>query len=145
VSRLLVALLVAGVLLSACGTTSPSNAMKKWINQSAYRANLSTITGDVRRAANELGKSDATSNDLHTICAVLTLDAEQANSSLPTPDRQATALLATAYNDIGAGANKCYVTASAAARASARTWLARGMAALSEGTARVNVASGRAP
>jgi hypothetical protein len=145
VSRLLVALLVAGVLLSACGTTSPSNAMKKWISQSAYRANLSTITGDVRKAAKELHKSDATSNDLHTICAVVILDANQANASLPTPDSQATALLAKAYDDIGAGGNKCYVAVSAGARTSALTWLSRGMAALSEGTARVNVAAGRAP
>jgi hypothetical protein len=145
VSRLLVALLVAGLLLSACGTTSPADAMKKWVSQSAYRANLPTLTGDVRRAANELRKSDATSNDLHTICAVLTLDAEQANSSLPTPDSQATALLAKAYNDIGAGANQCYGAVSASTRASALSWLSRGMAALSEGTARVDVASGQAP
>jgi hypothetical protein len=145
VRRLLVALLVAGLLLSACGSTSPAAAMKKWVSQSAYRANLPTLTGDVRRAANELRRSDATVNDLHTICAVLTLDAEQANSSLPTPDSQATTLLATAYNDIGAGANKCYVATSSRARTSALSWLSRGMAALSEGTARVDVAAGQAP
>jgi len=142
----LLALLVAGLLLSACGTTNPTAAMQKWLSQSAYRTNLPTISADVRRAAAELRAPGATSADLHTICAVLFTDAQQANSSLPTPDDQATALLATAYDDIGAGANKCYAAhASVRARASALSWLSKGMAALSEGTARVNVAAGRAP
>lgn len=141
----LVALLAAGLVLSACGTTSPAAAMQKWLNQSAFRANLPTVAGDVRRAANELRSTSSTSNDLHTICAVITLDAQQANSSLPTPDAQATSLLATAYDDIDAGANKCYGATSASARTAALTWFSKGMAALSEGVARVNVASGRAP
>lgn len=144
--RAVLALFVAGLLLSACGTTDPTAAMQKWVSQSAYRANLPTISGDVRRAAAELRTAGASSADLHTICGVLFVDAQQANSSLPTPDDQATALLATAYDDIGAGANKCYAAhANARARATALSLLSRGMAALSEGTARVNVAAGRAP
>jgi len=77
---------------------------------------------------------------------VLDVDTEEANSSLPTPDNQATSLLSKAYNDFGAGANKCYDAArDPKARASALAWLQRGMAALSEGTARINVATGAVP
>ena len=64
----------------------------------------------------------------------------------PLATEMAQRMLATAYDDIGAGANKCYAAhASVRARASALSWLSKGMAALSEGTARVNVAAGRAP
>lgn len=140
------ALLVAGLLLAACGSVTLATAMRSWVSQSQYRANLPTLTNDVRHSADQLRDAHASVNALHTVCAVLDVESEQANSSLPTPDNQATALLAKAYNDFGAGANKCYgADDNARARASALAWLTRGMAALSEGTARINVATGEAP
>jgi hypothetical protein len=80
------------------------------------------------------------------VCGVLLMDSEQFNSSLPTPDNQATELLSRAFSDFGAGANKCYgAQKNPAARASALSWLSRGMAKLSEGSARIHVATGAAP
>jgi hypothetical protein len=142
----LLVLLGAGLLLAACGNVSLASATKSWVAQSGFRQNLPTLTHDVQHSAAQLRDADASVNDLHTVCAVLDVDTEEANSSLPTPDNQATSLLSKAYNDFGAGANKCYDAArDPKARASALAWLQRGMAALSEGTARINVATGAVP
>lgn len=141
-----VALLVAGLLFSACGTVSLVSATKSWVRQSQFRQNLPTLTRDVRTSASELRLRTASGNDLHTVCAVLYVDSEAANSSLPTPDSQATALLSLAYDDFGAGANKCFdATSNPSDRTAALRWLRLGMAALSEATARVDVATGAAP
>jgi hypothetical protein len=146
VNKVAAALLLAGLCLAACGTQSVATAMQNWINQSAFRQNLPVLLRDVRDSATQLRRSGLAGNNLHTVCAVLDVDTESANASLPTPDTQATNLLSKAYNDFGAGANKCYdANSSASARAAALTWLSRGVAVLSEATARINVASGRAP
>lgn len=141
-----VALLAAGLLLAACGTVSLATASKSWVKQSQFYTNLPTLKKDVRNSAAQLRNANVTANSLHTVCGVLLMDSEQFNSSLPTPDNQATALLSKAFNDFGAGANKCYgAQKSPRARVSALHWFSRGMAALSEGTARINVATGAAP
>ncbi|MGC1418767.1 MAG: hypothetical protein WA786_01430 [Acidimicrobiales bacterium] len=145
-TKVVAALLCAGLVLAACGNVSLSSATKSWITQSGFRQNLPTLTRDAQHSATELRDLHASANDLHTVCAVLDVDSLSANSSLPTPDSQATSLLSTAYDDLGAGANTCYNAATNPhARALALTMLARGMAALSEGTARLNVATGAAP
>jgi hypothetical protein len=142
----LLTLLAAGLLLAACGTVSLATASKSWVKQSQFNSNLPTLTKDVRNSAHELQNTHATANALHTVCGVLLMDSEQFNSSLPTPDNQATTLLSKAFSDFGAGANKCYgAQKDPAARASALLWLTRGMAELSEGRARLNVATGAAP
>lgn len=139
-------LLCAGLALAACGNVSLASATKSWITQSGFRSNLPTLTRDAQHSATELRDVHANANDLHTVCAVLDVDSLAANSSLPTPDRQTTALLSKAYDDLGAGANTCYnAVSNPHARTLALTLLARGMAALSEGTARLNVATGSAP
>jgi hypothetical protein len=139
-------LLAAGLLLCACGSVSLATASKSWVKQSQFYTNLPTLTKDVRDTAHQLRNAHATANALHTVCGVLLMDSEQFNSSLPTPDNQATTLLSKAFSDFGAGANKCYgAQKSPAARTSALTWLSRGMAELSEGTARIRVATGAAP
>jgi hypothetical protein len=146
VNKVVAALVLAGLCLAACGTQSMASAMQNWINQSAFRQNIPVLMKDVRNSATQLRRSAPAGNNLHTVCAVLDVDTESANASLPTPDAQATNLLSKAYNDFGAGANRCYdANASTSARAAALTWLSRGVATLSEATARINVASGRAP
>jgi hypothetical protein len=140
------ALLVAGLLLAACGTVSLATASKSWVKQSQFYTNLPTLTKDVRNSAHQLQDAHVTANALHTVCGVLLMDSEQFNSSLPTPDNQATSLLSKAFSDFGAGANKCYdAQTNGAARAAALSWLSRGMAELSEGMARINVATGASP
>jgi hypothetical protein len=130
--------LVAGLVLSACGSVSVTAAMSKWVSQSGYVANNHTILNDARHSANALRHAAMTTLDLHTVCAVLYLETEQANSALPTPDRQTTTLLGRAYNNLGAGANVCYDAANnEAKRARALQYLTLGVAELSEASARV--------
>lgn len=81
---------------------------------------------------------NTSSNDLHTVCAVLLNEVNQINASLPTPDSQSTELLSTSYTDLGAAANLCYVAGErASTRARALTKLSTGVMYLSEGSARV--------
>lgn len=136
--KVLGVLLIAGLVLSACGTVSVATAMSKWVSQSSYVANNHTILNDARHSANALRHPAMTNLDLHTVCAVLYLETEQANSALPTPDHQTTIILGKAYNNLGAGANVCYDAAhSTAQRNRALRYLTLGVAQLSEGSARI--------
>jgi hypothetical protein len=112
--------------------------MQSWVAQSNFDKNVTIVIGDARHAATALENPATGANDLHTVCAVLLFDDTTLNASLPTPDDQASALLAKAYGDIGAGANECYkVQASQAGRSRALATIRRGVGLLSEGTARV--------
>ncbi len=83
-------LLCAGLLLAGCGSIKASVALSNWVLQSNFKSAVGTFASDSAIAANNLRNPKATKADLHTVCAVLYLDAQQANSSLPTPDDQAT-------------------------------------------------------
>jgi hypothetical protein len=135
------ALLVAGLMLSACGTVSSVSALRTWVDKSDFRSSMSTLSGDVRSSASALRNASMTASDLHTVCGVLLLDTEEANASLPTPDTQATNLLSSAYTNLGAGANECYDAASPTQRARALLSLTKGYAELSEAKVRIDVAS----
>lgn len=138
----LVALVLGGLALSSCGSVSESTAMANWVRESSYVKNNATLVRDVEHSASAVREASSTSNALHTVCGVLYTDTEAANASLPTPDRQATALLNRAYEDLGDGAQQCYQSAgSASERAKSLASLARGLAALSEAAARVATAS----
>ena len=136
--RRVIAFLCVGVVLAACGTISPATAMNSWVTQSNFHENVKTVLGDAQHSASALSNPSTNANDLHTVCAVLLFDDQSLNASLPTPDSQASSLLAKAYGDIGAGANECYkVQASQSGRAKALASIRRGVGLLSEGTARV--------
>jgi hypothetical protein len=112
--------------------------MSGWVRESGYEANNHTILNDARHSAGALNNTSMSDLDLHTVCAVLLYETEEANAALPTPDQQTTTLLGRAYNNLGAGANVCYVAASnAAKRARALRYLAVGVADLSEASARI--------
>ncbi|MEO9180581.1 MAG: hypothetical protein ABI298_02905 [Acidimicrobiales bacterium] len=133
-----VGFLSVGLVLAACGTISPAKAMQSWVAQSNFETNVKVVISDARHSARALSNPATDANDLHTVCAVLNLDDTKLNASLPTPDDQASALLARAYGDIGAGANECYeLRASQSGRARSLANLRKGVALLSEGTARV--------
>lgn len=126
------------MLLAACGTISPAKAMQSWVTQSDFHENVKSVLVDAERSATALAIRSTDANSLHTVCAVLLFDDQSLNASLPTPDDQASSLLAMAYGDIGAGANECYkVQASQKGRAKALANIRNGVALLSEGTARV--------
>jgi hypothetical protein len=138
VIRLLAALLLAGLLLSACGSISATKAMTKWVSESSYVSNNHTLLNDARHSDNALHDAAMTNLDLHTVCAVLYLETEEANAALPTPDHQTTTLLGKAYNNLGAGANVCYDAANnVTQRDRALAYLTKGVAQLSEASARI--------
>ena len=78
---------------------------------------------------------------LHTVCAVLAFDVEQAQASLPTPDTQTTDLLSRAYSRFLVGANQCY-QASTPSRSLAVASLEQAGATLAEAAARVRASTG---
>ncbi len=135
--RGLAALLVAGLLLSSCGSVSPATAMRSWVAQSGFRANTKVLVRDAAHSATALRAASTAQLELHTVCGVLLFDTQTSNASLPTPDTQATRLLSRAYTDLGAGANECYRAMSESDRTIALASLAKGGAALAEGSARV--------
>lgn len=136
--RAFAVLLIAGLLLGACGSIDASSAMATWVSQSGYRSTVKSIASDAQHAATALRAASTSSAELHTVCGVLLVDTESANASLPTPDDQVTNLLSTAYTDLGAGANECYGAAqNVASRARALTSLTRGDGALVEASARI--------
>lgn len=140
--RALGALLVGGLLLSACGSVSAASGLASWVVQSSYRSSAATLVGDARHSADVLKITNSSNADLHTVCGVLLFDTESANASLPTPDARSTTLLSKAYTNLGAGANECYVASSNVdARAKALQTLTSGLADLSEASARITSAS----
>jgi hypothetical protein len=142
VIRRVVVVLLAGAVLAGCGSIKLSTAMVRWAHDNAFVASSKTLSVDANHAASALRSPSTSVNELHTVCGVLLLDAQQANTPLPTPDDQATALLNGAYENLAGAANECYAAAaSPLKRARALALLARGLAKLSEGVARVAVAS----
>ena len=138
-SRRLVAITVASLALGACGTQSATSALTDWTTSSNLAGALSQLTLDARHVLSALEDPASSGVQLHTVCAVLYLETLQANSSLPTPDAQTTALLSGAYTDLGAAANQCYVAgASPSKRRRAMGYLHAAGAKLSEAQARVS-------
>ncbi len=134
--RRALALALAGLALGACGHVSSASALHQWSQQSAFDSAVRTLRGDARHAATTL-RSSSTLAQLHTVCAVLLVDVQAANAALPTPDAQTTRLLSRAYEDLGAGANRCYGATSGSRRQAALEALGRGAGELSEAQARV--------
>jgi hypothetical protein len=136
--RTIAILLAGGLLLSACGTQSMATAMRSWTKESTYGANNKTLLGDVQHSATALRIADEGNNDLHTVCGVLLYESEEANAALPTPDDLVNTLLSKAYGNLGAGANVCYKSGTnPAKRATALTYLSKGVGELAEASARI--------
>ena len=139
--RRVAALVAAGLLLCACGSISPGAAMSRWVKQSGFTGNARSLFSDVQSSAKDLHNPSLTSNDLHTLCNVLYVDDGSMQSSLPTPDAQATALLNKAYRDFASAAVECYSAIVVPSdRAKALTALSNGAALFSEARARVSAA-----
>jgi hypothetical protein len=116
--------------------------MTTWVKGTSFGLTVRTMQQDAARAASVIkGGSPAV---LHTACGVFLVDVEQANSVLPTPDIQASQLLAKAYGSLGAAAHTCYdVPSSSSQRATFSRQLSAGLASLAEGTARVEAVLGK--
>jgi hypothetical protein len=142
VIRALVGLVLAGVLLGACGTITSAQATATWLHQSGYYANVKVLARDARKSAYALRSPSTSSVNLHTLCGVLFNDAGNMEQSLPSPDDQATILLDRATSLFAHGASTCYSAhANALVRAKALAMLDEGSATLAEATARLRTAA----
>jgi hypothetical protein len=142
VIRRVAVLLIAGLLLCACGTVSEAKAMTGWVAHSSFKANATSLFSDVKTSAKDLRNVHLSSNDFHTVCQVLFSDDGAMQAALPTPDAQATKLLNKAYQEFAMAAHQCYnAQSSSVARSKALVGLASGAAAFSEARARVETAS----
>ncbi len=136
------AVAAAGLVLAACGSVrTPGQALHAWSVDSGFSSAATTLRGDAVSAARVLRGPHPTAKRRHLVCAVLLVDAEAANASLPTPVDQVSHLLARAYGSLGAAAHLCYTAASEGARRAAVAELQRGAAQLAEGRAAVGALS----
>jgi hypothetical protein len=130
------------MLLCACGSVTPGVAMAGWVKQSGFNTNARSLFQDAKNSAKDLRNLKLTSNDLRTLCSVLFVDDGSMQSSLPTPDRQATSLLNHAYKDFATAASECYRAITVPGdRVNALASLSSGAALFSEARARVAAAS----
>ena len=136
---------IAAFFLASCGgTITLIQANRNWMSQSNFAHAHQALIGDARTSEQVLLDRTSSSAVLHTVCGVLLVDTEAANSSLPTPDAQSTELLGRAYNAFGGGANTCYRAGSdITQRARALKYLHQALADLSFASIRLSIASGR--
>ncbi|HZU73949.1 MAG TPA: hypothetical protein VE990_14365 [Acidimicrobiales bacterium] len=129
-------LAVSGAACSA-STGSPSQQMSAWSRTTGARALLANLGTDLTNALGHLRGADRTT--AHTLCAILSTDAQSANDDLPTPNKAFTDQLAATYTSLYDAAQDCYhgagnaalTTRAAAELESASAQLERASATLS--------------
>ena len=139
---------VAAVMLTGCAsgdqTGSASGKLREFNSGTGLGASIASLQKTSENAAKALD-SGASTNSMHTVCGVLLLTTEQANSNLPSPDPTLTALLSKAYNTMGTAANDCYGAAgSPAKRASFNNEHHLALGLLAEAQARAEAILGNA-
>lgn len=101
----------AATALAGCGTQTQAQALRGWMSNANFTANSATLRLDLAHVMTALEDASAPATELHTVCGILTTDAEAANSALPTPNRVAATELSIAYEEMGTAANTCYYAA----------------------------------
>lgn len=86
---------------------TPKQQMEAWVTGSGLGQNIGTLHADGEHV-NEVITKDKGTGAVHTVCGVLTVDAESANSTLPSPDTRLTQILAKAYGLEYDAGNDCY-------------------------------------
>ena len=84
---------------------SPSHRMSVWVNGTNFGEDIGTLVADNARIPKVVPNG---SGAVHAACATLVTDAEMANTELPSPDPEVTALLTKAYGLEGTAGNECY-------------------------------------
>jgi hypothetical protein len=107
---LAVVLLAASAFaLTACAGAdqqgSAAHRMSVWVTGTGFGQEIGTLMADNARVPKDVAHGTGA---VHAACGTLLNDAEMANSNLPTPDPQVTALLTQAYGLEGTAANDCY-------------------------------------
>jgi hypothetical protein len=80
--------------------------MAAWSKATGARNTLDQLGGDLNSALARVSSGDTTT--VHTLCAIVSTDAQSANDDLPTPDRALTAQLASTYSHAYDAAQDCY-------------------------------------
>jgi len=135
-------LVLAAVLMSACGTVSTADATKQWMDQSNFTNAHATLVGDATAALRALNSPTASAPERHTVCEVLYTDTSAAISALPTPDQQATNLLDSSYTHFGVGAHTCFIATTTALIQRATHDIYAGLGDLSFAKIRLGVVTG---
>jgi len=111
--RWAVALVVPALALSlaACSGAdeqgTPAQRLDSWVSSTQVGQSVGTLVGDGAAVARAQGE-DLGPGALHTVCGVLTTDAEAANANLPSPDQQVTVWLSQAYQLEYEAGGDCY-------------------------------------
>jgi hypothetical protein len=104
------------VLVTACAFTltscagadqqgSAAHRMSVWVSGTTLGEDIGTLIADNARVPKDVPNGTGA---VHAACGTLLTDAEMANTNLPSPDPDVTALLTKAYGLEGTAANQCY-------------------------------------
>jgi hypothetical protein len=100
---------LAAMALTSCAGEdqmgSPAHRMSVWVNGTNFGQDIGTLVADNARIAKVVPNG---SGAVHAACGTLVTDAEMANTELPSPDPEVTALLTQAYGLEGTVGNECY-------------------------------------
>ncbi len=110
------ALVTSLVLMTGCALTltscagadqqgSAAHRMSVWVSGTTLGQDIGTLLADNARVPNDVVNGTGA---VHAACGTLLNDAEMANTNLPSPDPDVTALLTQAYGLEGTAANQCY-------------------------------------
>ena len=111
--RVLAAFLVlmtgSALTLTSCAGAdqegSAAHRMSVWVSGTGFGADIGTLVADNARVPKDVANGTGA---VHAACGTLLNDAEMANTNLPSPDPEVTALLTQAYGLEGTAANECY-------------------------------------
>jgi hypothetical protein len=104
------------VLMTGCAFTltscagadqqgSAAHRMSVWVSGTMLGQDIGTLQADNARVPKDVANGTGA---VHAACGTLLNDAEMANTNLPSPDPDVTALLTQAYGLEGTAANQCY-------------------------------------
>jgi hypothetical protein len=104
------------VLMTGCAFTltscagadqqgSAAHRMSVWVSGTTLGQDIGTLQADNARVPKDVANGTGA---VHAACGTLLNDAEMANTNLPSPDPDVTALLTQAYGLEGTAANQCY-------------------------------------
>jgi hypothetical protein len=110
------ALVASLVLMTGCALTltscagadqegSAAHRMSVWVSGTTLGQDIGTLQADNARVPKDVANGTGA---VHAACGTLLNDAEMANTNLPSPDPDVTALLTQAYGLEGTAANQCY-------------------------------------
>ncbi len=105
--RTVAIIVVCGLVLAGCGTTTTKALTVKWMNEANQDKGYHALHADISKTVKYLRATSSTQADLHTLCSVLNLEIHGANDHLPTPDTQATELLAQGYDTLATATTQC--------------------------------------